>query len=62
MIDRTNRTIESVTILNMKYLSIQKMEIDLVKFLIYYNLNRKHGYLGKELNVRNAYEMVRIKT
>jgi len=32
---------------------------DLNKFLIYYNTNRKHGGLKKELKVRTPYEAIK---
>ena len=32
------------------------MEVDLNKFLMYYNFNRSHGSLRKELNVRTPFD------
>jgi transposase InsO family protein len=56
MVERVNGTIKSATILNSKYLNKKDMEMDLLKFLIYYNMCRKHGSLRKELNVKTPYE------
>ena len=42
-----------------KYNNIDELEADLRKFLIYYNINRSHGGLRKELKVRTPYEAVK---
>jgi transposase InsO family protein len=56
MVERVNGTIKNSTILKTKYLSKQEMEIDLLKFLVFYNLNRRHGSLRKELGVRTPFD------
>jgi hypothetical protein len=56
MVERVNGTIKNDTILKTKYLSKQEMEIDLLKFLVFYNLNRRHGSLRKELGVRTPFD------
>ena len=35
-----------------------ELKADLDKFLVYYNLNRRHGGLKKELKVRTPFEAV----
>ena len=52
MVERVNGTIKSNTILKNQYESVEKMNKDLVLFLINYNLYRRHGGLRKELNVK----------
>ncbi len=39
--------------------NIEELKEDLNKFLIYYNTNRKHGGLKKELKVRTPCEAVK---
>jgi hypothetical protein len=38
------------------YQNIDEMKQDLNKFLIFYNFNRGHGGLRKEIKVRTPYE------
>jgi hypothetical protein len=35
-----------------------ELKADLDKFLVYYNLNRRHGSLKRELKVRTPFEAV----
>jgi len=52
MVERVNGTIKNNTILKFKYENLTQMNKDLIDFLIFYNLNRRHGSLRKELNVK----------
>ncbi|MFV0391897.1 MAG: hypothetical protein ACK5KP_08465, partial [Paludibacteraceae bacterium] len=45
-------TIKNNTILKTNYNSKDEMNVDLMNFLLFYNLNRRHGSLRKELNVK----------
>ncbi len=56
MVERVNGTIKNGTIKSKKYQNNDELEIDLNKFLIYYNFNRRHGSLKKELNVRTPFD------
>ncbi|CAC9643981.1 hypothetical protein BCLUESOX_1023 [bacterium endosymbiont of Bathymodiolus sp. 5 South] len=46
-----NATVKVIT-----YQNIDEMKQDLNKFLIFYNFNRGHGGLRKEIKVRTPYE------
>lgn len=52
MVERVNGTIKSNTILRSTYQNIEQMEQDVGAFLVYYNVQRRHGGLRKELNVK----------
>jgi transposase InsO family protein len=52
MVERVNGTIKNNTILKTKYKSQEEMKIDLMKFLKFYNIYRRHGSLRKELKVK----------
>jgi transposase InsO family protein/transposase len=56
MVERVNGTIKNETILKTQYLSQNEMKTDLTKFLIYYNIYRRHGSLRKELKVKTPLE------
>ncbi len=53
MVERVNGIIKNDTILKTKYNSTSEMKIDLMKFLKFYNLQRRHGSLRKELKVKS---------
>jgi len=55
MVERVNGTIKNNTILLNTYESQTEMHYDLNIFLVYYNINRRHGSLSKELNVKNVF-------
>jgi len=50
--------VTSVELTN-KYNIVEEFKEELKKFLIYYNINRKHGGLTKELKVRTPCEVVK---
>ena len=52
MVERLNGTIKSATIKSEVYQNYNELELDLTKFLLYYNLSRSHGGLRKELKVK----------
>jgi len=56
MVERINGVIKDSTIKIKKYKNIDELKKDLNKFLIYYNINRKHGGLRKELKVKTPFE------
>ena len=58
MVDRVNGTIKNATIKAEDYENIDDVKKDLNKFLIYYNFNRRHGSLRKELKVRTPFDEV----
>jgi transposase-like protein len=55
MVERINGTIKNATIKAEEYVNIEDVKKDLNKFLIYYNFNRRHGSLRKELKVRTLF-------
>lgn len=59
MVERVNGTIKNGTIKATEYKNIEELKEDLNKFLIYYNTNRRHGGLTKELKVRTPCEAVK---
>ena len=58
MVERVNGTIKNATIKAEDYTSIEDLKVELNKFLIYYNFNRRHGSLRKELKVRTPFDAV----
>ncbi|SSC09238.1 integrase core domain-containing protein [bacterium endosymbiont of Bathymodiolus sp. 5 South] len=56
MVERVNGTIKNATVKVITYQNIDEMKQDLNKFLIFYNFNRGHGGLRKEIKVRTPYE------
>ncbi len=53
MVERGNEIIKNDTILKTKYKSQTEMKIDLMRFLKFNNLNRRHDSLRKELKVKS---------
>jgi len=58
MVERVNGTIKDATIKVLTYKDKTELKADLDKFLVYYNLNRRHGSLKRELKVRTPFEAV----
>lgn len=58
MVERVNGTIKNNTILKNEYKDKSQMNDDLIQFLIYYNLYRRHGSIRKELNVKTPFQAV----
>ena len=58
MVERVNGTIKDKTIKVITYSNVTELKADLDKFLIFYNLNRRHGSLKRELKVRTPFEAV----
>jgi len=58
MVERVNGTIKDATIKVLTYENEAELIADLDKFLAYYNLNRRHGSLKRELKVRTPFEAV----
>ncbi|HZJ36040.1 MAG TPA: IS481 family transposase [Gillisia sp.] len=58
MVERANGTIKNNTILKTKYKNEQEMKKDIMEFLCYYNLYRRHGSLRKELKVKTPLQAV----
>jgi transposase InsO family protein len=58
MVERVNGTIKNKTIKLVQYKDLAELRVDINKFLIYYNLNRTHGSLRKELKVRTPLEAI----
>lgn len=58
MIERVNGIIKSNTVARTDFKNIEEMNTELTKFLIYYNLQRRHGSLRKELKVKTPFNAV----
>ena len=58
MVERVNGTIKNATIKVLTYKDETELKAHLDKFLVYYNLNRRHGGLKRELKVRAPFEAV----
>jgi len=56
MVERVNGTIKNNTILKYKYDNQNALEKDLIAFLVFYNLYRRHGSLRKEINVKTPFD------
>ncbi len=59
MVERANSTIKNATIKAQTYASFDEMLMDLDKFLLFYNFNRSHGGLRKELKVKTPFEALK---
>ena len=55
MVEKSNDTIKSNTLKINKYDNVKEMTKDLLSFMVYYNLNRRHTSLRKELWVKTPY-------
>lgn len=58
MVERANGIIKQATIAKNEYLNYREMQEDLVKFLVHYNLVRRHGSLRRELKVKTPIQAV----
>lgn len=58
MVERANGIIKSNTILRERYACKEEMKTDLMKFLVFYLLYRRHGSLKRELGVKTPFEAV----
>jgi transposase InsO family protein len=56
MVERVNGTIKDATVKVLTYKNEAELKADLDKFLVYYNLNRRHSGLRRELKVRTPFE------
>ena len=56
MVERVNGTIKAATIKVLTYKNEAELKADLNKFLVYYNTNRRHSGLKKELKVRTPFD------
>jgi transposase InsO family protein len=59
MVERVNGTIKNNTILRIRYQNHLEMRQDLARFLSYYNIDRRHGSLRRELNVKTPLDAVK---
>ena len=59
MVERVNGTIKNATIKAENYDNIDELKLDLKKFMIFYNFNRRHGSLKKELKVRTPFDAIK---
>jgi hypothetical protein len=58
MVEQANGIIKQNTNAKIDFKNKNEMELELVKFLIYYNLERRHGNLRGEPNVKTPFEAV----
>jgi transposase-like protein len=55
MVERVNGIIKNDTILKTDYQNAKEMRTDLYRFMVYYNMYRRHGSLVKELQVKTPF-------
>jgi len=58
MVEKANDIIKNGTIKKNRYTSLEEMNIDLMNFLVHYNLYRRHGSLRRELKVKTPFDAV----
>ncbi len=58
MVEKANDIIKNGTIKRTKYHSLGEMNDDLMKFLVHYNIYRRHGSLRRELKVKTPFDAV----
>lgn len=56
MVEKCNDTIKRNTIEKTIYNSMEEMNLDLIWFMLFYNLHRRHWWLIKEINKATPYE------
>ena len=56
MVEKANDIIKNHTVKRNQYENARQMNEDLIRFLINYNLYRRHGSLRRELNVRTPFD------
>ena len=58
MVERANGTIKNNTIKKNEYNNKDEMQNELLKFLMYYILYRRHRRLRKDLNVKTPFDAI----
>jgi len=58
MVERANGIIKSNTVAKIDFKNIEEMNTELAKFLIYYNIERRHGSLRKELKIKTPFNAI----
>jgi transposase InsO family protein len=58
MVEKANDIIKTHTIKRTHYNSLEEMNDDLMRFLLHYNLYRRHGSLRRELKVKTPFDAV----
>jgi len=58
MVEKANDIIKTHTIKRTHYDSLEEMNDDLMRFLVHYNLYRRHGSLRRELKVKTPFDAV----
>jgi transposase-like protein len=59
MVEKANGTIKNGTTKRNIYKNLNELDEDLIKFLIFYNISRRHGGLRKELNVKTPLDALK---
>jgi transposase-like protein len=58
MVEKANDIIKSGTIKKTNYTTLEEMNDDLMRFLVHYNLFRRHGSLRRELKVKTPFNAI----
>lgn len=58
MVEKANDIIKKGTIKRTIYSTVEEMNIDLMNFLVHYNLYRRHGSLRRELKVKTPFDAI----
>ncbi len=56
MVEKSNDTIKSNTVWVHKYNSVEDMEKDILQFMLFYNLFRRHGWVVREKKWKTPYD------
>ncbi len=60
MVERVNHTIKQATYKITKFNSTKEMETSLIQFLVFYNINRRHSSLQKEIKIRTPFDALEL--
>jgi len=58
MVEKANDIIKNKTIKTTTYNNLEQMNNDLMRFLVHYNLYRRHGSLRRELKVKTPFNAI----
>ena len=60
MVEKANDIIKKKTIKKTRYSSLEEMDQDLTKFLIHYNIYKRHGSIRRELKVKTPFNAMEV--
>jgi transposase InsO family protein len=60
MVERVNHTIKQAIFKTQHFDNVEDMNVNLLEFLQFYNLHRRHSSLQKELRIRTPFQALEI--